>query len=116
MLAIFYAEPGPRAESCRAGLVGLLQGLEQAREAARAAGAGERQSLERFRGALGPAWQGRAELDALCGRLPKGEGRLREIDALRYAEEHAVRYEATALAHQRQRARELERELSLEPE
>ena len=40
--------------------------------------------------------------------------RLREIDALRYAEEHAVRYEATALAHQRQRARELEQELSLE--
>jgi len=42
--------------------------------------------------------------------------RLREIDALRYAEEHAVRYEATALAHQRQRARELEHELTLEPE
>jgi hypothetical protein len=116
MLALFYAEPGPRPESCRAGLVGLLRGLEQARAAAQAAEAGERQSLERFRGALGPAWQGRAELDALCERRPKDGGRLREIDALRYAEEHAVRYEATALAHQRKRARELEHELSLEPE
>jgi hypothetical protein len=51
-----------------------------------------------------------------CERRPQDEGRLREIDALRYAEEHAVRYEATALARQRQRARELEQQLSLEPE
>jgi hypothetical protein len=115
MLAIFYAEPGARPESCRAGLVGLLKGVERARAAAEET-TGERQSLERFRGALGPAWQGRSQLDSLCGRRPKDEGRLREIDALRYAEEHAVRYEATALAHQRQRARELEHELSLEPE
>jgi len=116
MMALFYPEPGPRAESCKAGLVGLLQGLEHARGAATAAGPGERESLERFRAALGPAWQGRGELDSLCARSAKGEGRLREIDALRYAEEHAVRYEATALAHQRQRAHQLEQELSLEPE
>ena len=116
MLALFYPEPGPRAESCKAGILGLLQGLERAHNAANAAGPGERESLERFRGSLGPAWQGRAELDSLCDRRPKDEGRLREIDALRYAEEHAVRYEATALAHQRQRAHQLEQELSLEPE
>ncbi len=116
MLALFYPEPGTRPDSCRAGLIGLLQGLERARVAARTESAGERQSLERFRGALGPAWEGRGELDALCDRHPKDEGRLREIDALRYAEEHAVRYEATALARQRQRARELEQQLALEPE
>lgn len=116
MLAIFYPEPGPHPESCRAGLLGLLQGLERARLAARTESDGERQSLERFRGALGPAWQGRGELDALCERRAMDEGRLREIDALRYAEEHAVRYEATALARQRQRARELEQQLALEPE
>ncbi len=114
MLALFFPPPGPRAASCGAGLQGLLDGVERARSAARAESEGERQSLERFRAALGPAWQGRAELDAICEKQPKGMARLREIDALRYAEEHAVRYEATALAHQRQRARELEQELSLE--
>jgi len=116
MLSLFYPEPGPAPTSCRAGLLGLLAGVERARLAARAESAGERQSLERFRAALGPAWDGRGALDALCDRNPKDGSRLREIDALRYAEEHAVRYEATALAHQRQRARELEQALSLEPE
>jgi hypothetical protein len=116
MLALFYPEPGPRPASCRAGTQGLLAGLEQARSAARSESSGERQSLARFRAALGPAWAGRAELEALCARSQKDRERLREIDALRYAEEHAVRYEATALAHQRQRARELEQELSLESE
>jgi hypothetical protein len=116
MLALFYPEPGPAPESCRAGLLGLLQGVERARLAARSESEGERQSLERFRTALGPAWEGRGALDSLCDRRPEDGKRLREIDALRYAEEHAVRYEATALAHQRQRARELEQELSLEPQ
>jgi len=118
MLTLFYPEPGPVPESCRAGLRGLLQGLERARLAARteAENEGERKSLERFRAALGPAWEGRGSLDALCERRSKDGERLIEIDALRYAEEHAVRYEATALAHQRQRARELEQELSLEPQ
>jgi len=116
MLSLFYPEPGTAPPSCRAGLLGLLQGLERARMAARTESEGERQSLERFRAALGPAWEGRGSLDALCEREPKDGNRLREIDALRYAEEHAVRYEATALAHQRRRARELEQELSLEPQ
>jgi hypothetical protein len=116
MLALFFPDPGPRPASCLAGTRGLLEGLERARVAARVESAGERQSLARFRMALGPAWEGRAELDALCSQSQKERDRLREIDALRYAEEHAVRYEATALAHQRQRARELEHELSLESE
>jgi len=116
MLALFFPAPGVRPASCRAGTRGLLEGLNEARTAARRENAGERQSLARFRAALGPAWAARAELDALCAQSQKDRDRLREIDALRYAEEHAVRYEATALAHQRQRARELEHELTLEPE
>jgi hypothetical protein len=116
MLALFFQPPGPRPSSCRSGLNGLLQGLERARVAARGESSGERESLFRFRTALGPAWESRAELDQLCNKSQKDRDRLREIDALRYAEEHAVRYEATALAHQRRRARELEHELSLEPE
>lgn len=116
MLALFYPEPGVRPTSCRAGTRGLLDGLNHARLAGREESSGERESLARFRAALGPAWEGRGELDTLCAGSQKDRDRLREIDALRYAEEHAVRYEATALAHQRQRARELEHELTLEPE
>ena len=116
MLALFFPEPGTPPASCRAGLLGLLDGVDRARAAGRSESTGERQSLSRFRAALGPAWENRAELDALCERRPEDRDRLREIDALRYAEEHAVRYEATALARPRQRARELEQTLSREHE
>jgi len=114
MFALFFPEPSPAPASCREGLKALLEAVSLARNAARGESSGERQSLERFRAALGPAWRTRPSLDAVCEKTPADAARLREIDALRYAEEHAVRYEATALAHQRRRARELEQELSLE--
>jgi hypothetical protein len=115
MLAVF-PEPGEPAPSCSAGLRELLQGVESARKAALDERGGERASLERFRTSLAPAWKKRPGLAAACGTSEKAAERLRAVDALRYAEEHAVRYEATALASQRQRARDLERELSHEPE
>jgi hypothetical protein len=111
MSAIFFRPPGPAPASCDGGLLGLLQAVDRARQAARRDPGDERQSLERFRTALDPEWQARPALDALCRGVPAEVQRLREVDALRYAEEHAVRYEATALARQRQRARELEHEL-----
>lgn len=111
MLAIFFRAPGPAPASCEGGLLELLRAVDRARQAAREESGGERQSLARFRTALDPEWQTRPALDALCRGVPAEARRLREVDALRYAEEHAVRYEATALARQRQRARELEHEL-----
>jgi hypothetical protein len=111
MQAIFFRAPGPAPASCDGGLLELLRAVDRARLAAREETAGESQSLERFRTALDPEWQTRPALDTLCKGLPAEAQRLREVDALRYAEEHAVRYEATALARQRQRARELEHEL-----
>src|SRR4051794_19515572 len=83
MLALFFPAPAKPPSDCRAGLLGLLEGVEQAQAAARKESAGERESLSRFRAALGPAWQSRAELDALCGGRPEDRDRLREIDALR---------------------------------
>jgi hypothetical protein len=108
---IFFRPSGAAPASCDRGLLDLLRAVDRARQAARQENAGERQSLARFRDALDPEWQARPALDVLCRAVPRDAGRLRELDALRYAEEHAVRYEATALARQRQRARELEREL-----
>jgi hypothetical protein len=111
MQALFFAPSGPSAASCEQGLLGLLQAVERARGAARAEDLGERPGMDRFRRALSPEWDGRPALEALCRGNPLAGERLRQIDALRYAEEHAVRYEATALAGQRQRARKLEQEL-----
>jgi hypothetical protein len=111
MRALFFAPPGPTPATCELGLLGLLQAVERARGAARAEDLGERQGMDRFRSALSPEWDARPALGALCQGNAVGGERLRQIDALRYAEEHAVRYEATALAGQRQRARKLEQEL-----
>jgi hypothetical protein len=113
MRAIFFPEPGPTPASCNGGLLELLRAVDRARQAARQENSGERKSLERFRTALEPEWNSRPALDGLCRGVPQDAERLREVDALRYAEEHAVRYEATALARQRQRARELEHELEM---
>ncbi len=111
MEELFFRPTGPAPANCEVGLLGLLRAVDRARAAARKENAGERHSLERFRAALDPEWSSRPALDGLCRGAPEDARRLREVDALRYAEEHAVRYEATALAGQRQRARELEHEL-----
>jgi len=111
MAALFFRPIGPTPASCDRGLLDLLHAVERARAAARAQSSGERASLAHFRAALEPEWSARPALDLLCQPIPRDAARLREVDALRYAEEHAVRYEATALAGQRQRARELERQL-----
>ncbi len=111
MEALFFQPAGPAPASCDVGLLSLLRAVDRARLAARRESQGERHSLETFRAALEPEWSSRPALDGVCRRAPKDAQRLRELDALRYAEEHAVRYEATALAGQRQRARELEHEL-----
>jgi hypothetical protein len=111
MRALFFPPLGPAFASCESGLRGLLQALERARVAGRSEELGERESMDRFRAALLPEWNQRPALEAQCRTSTTDGERLRSIDALRYAEEHAVRYEATALAGQRQRARKLELEL-----
>jgi hypothetical protein len=114
MKAVWAPPSGPAPESCATGLRGLLHALERARSAAHEAGAGEQRSLAAFRAALLPEWGSRPALQGVCRSEPKRLGILKEIDALRYAEEHAIRYEAGALAGQRWRARELERDLGRE--
>ena len=111
MKVVWSPSPGPNPESCQEGQLGLLQAVDRARAAAAGlAASSERESLSRFRDALEPEWLSRPNLDDLC-KAPRERKILREIDSLRYAEEHAVRYEATALARDRKRARDLEREL-----
>lgn len=111
MKVVWSPSRGPEPQSCRTGQLGLLRAVERARSAAAGlAESSERESLARFRDALAPEWNSRPNLDDLC-RGQRERSILGEIDSLRYAEEHAVRYEATALARDRKRARDLEREL-----
>jgi hypothetical protein len=111
MQDVWSPSRGPEPKGCKIGQLGLLRAVERARVAAAGqAESSERKSLARFRSALEPEWKSRPNLDDLCRTAPE-RNILREIDSLRYAEEHAVRYEATALARDRKRARDLEREL-----
>jgi hypothetical protein len=110
-LQILYAVFAPSLEKvateCQGGTRDLLLAVRRARLAAASEDGNERAALARFRAALEPEWSTRTSLDALCRQDPKGRAALTDIDALRYAEEHAVRYEAVGLAPQRRRVQAL---------
>src|SRR4051812_22432660 len=104
ILAAVFAPPVfTVAKECRGGVRDLLTAVRRASLAAAAESGDERAALGRFRAALEPEWSRRASLDSLCRTDSKARAALAEIDALRYAEEHAVRYEAVGLAPQRRR-------------
>jgi hypothetical protein len=63
----------------------------------------ERAALKRYRGALEPEWSERKAVEAACAGDVAGRKRLKDVIALRYAEEHAVRYESLGLAPLRRR-------------
>jgi len=110
-IQILYAVFAPPvlavAKDCHSGSRDLLSAVRRASLAAAAESGDERAALGRFRAALEPEWSRRASLDSLCRADPKARAALAEIDALRYAEEHAVRYEAVGLAPQRRRVQAL---------
>ena len=105
--AVFSPPVVTVATECRTGVRGLLVAVRRARQAAASETGDERAALARFRTALGPEWNSRASLESICLPDAKAYAALAEIDALRYAEEHAVRYEAVGLAPQRRRVQAL---------
>jgi hypothetical protein len=107
LFAVFAPPVEAVAQECRAGTRGLLVAVRRARLAAASESGNERAALQRFRAALEPEWSTRISLDTVCRSDPKAQAALTEIDALRYAEEHAVRYEAVGLAPQRRRVQAL---------
>jgi hypothetical protein len=86
--------------------------IRRARQAAAAEIQGERPALKRFRTALEPEWRSREATAQACRGDSAAVAALSDLDALRYAEEHAVRYEAVALAKQRRRSDAIRRELT----
>jgi hypothetical protein len=95
---------------CRAGLSALISAIHRARTAASQV-SGERAALATFRDALLPEWSTRPAYDARCAGDADALLSLAEIDRLRYAEEHALRYEALDVAARRTRVRALETKL-----
>ena len=113
MQAVWSPPPGRHPE-LRGGVTGLLDALERAKAAVTDGSQGERESLQAFRESLLPEWRARGAVGEMCRGRRDSEVLLREIDGLRYAEEHAIRYEASALAGQRLKVRELTRDLRRE--
>jgi hypothetical protein len=63
----------------------------------------ERAALATYRNALEPEWSEHKGIEAACRGDEAGRKRLKDVIALRYAEEHAVRYESLGLAPLRRR-------------
>jgi hypothetical protein len=108
ILTVVWGSAPPSPAGCGAGTASLERALDRAR-AAYAAGSGtedERTALLRYRTALQPEWAEEKAVEAACRSEEAGRKRLKDVVALRYAEEHAVRYESLGLAPQRRRLKE----------
>ena len=91
---------------CRSGVVALRDSLERARLAA-ALEEGEQAALARFRALVTEPWKQEPAVARACASDRAGKEALQELVRLRYAEEHAVRYEASDLAARRRQVNEL---------
>jgi hypothetical protein len=105
---VWFGEPGPARIGCTEGQRSLVESVRRARQAAAAETGGERLALARFRGELESAWRLRGAIGDACASDPAALRALAEIDRLRFAEEHAVRYEAVDLAQRRRRVHSIE--------
>jgi hypothetical protein len=93
--------PSEATLDCRPGIASLITAVRRARAVAANATGGERESMQRFREALLPEWSVRGGLGTRCQGDPEATAALGEVDRLRYAEEHALRYEALDVAGRR---------------
>jgi hypothetical protein len=105
ILTTVWGTAPPSPEGCAGGTASLERAVDRARKAhaAVAVDDDERAALSRYRSALLPEWEQRKAVEAACETDEAGKMRLKDVIALRYAEEHAVRYESLGLAPLRRR-------------
>lgn len=110
---IMQAFDAPEADGldCKAGLVALLEGLDQARASAHPA-ANEDEALSAFRQNLGPEWTTARRVRTACMKDPARLAQFGKIERLRYAEEHAVRYQTRGLSADRNAVDKIRHELA----
>jgi hypothetical protein len=101
-------EGTPAPVGCRTGVKRLVLAVRRARQAAESETGGERAAVDRFREALRPEWDWRVSLGRACQGDRMARLALGATDRLRYAEEHAVRYESVELARRRRRVSSLD--------
>lgn len=105
ILTTVWGSAPPSPAGCAGGTANLQRAVARAR-AAFAASSGdedERTALALYRQALEPEWSQQKAVEAACARDEAGRKHLKDVIALRYAEEHAVRYESLGLAPLRRR-------------
>ena len=107
ILQVWFPKSAEPVESCRSGIRSLVTAVERARRAAAAENGDERAALARFRAKLAPEWQRLPAVERACESDAEARSALRDVVQLRFAEEHAVRYEAVALARLRRRVKAL---------
>lgn len=111
-----WSPPGRTGNvECREGVSGLIRAVHRAREAAARSSGGERSALEMFRRTLEPEWSLRADLSGKCAQDAAMARALPKIDRLRFAEEHALRYEALDVASRRREVDAIEQQLRETP-
>jgi hypothetical protein len=105
ILTEVWGSAPPSPAGCAGGTASLERAVERARlaYAVEAGDEDERAALARYRSALEPEWQERKAIEAACRGDETGKKHLKDVIALRYAEEHAVRYESLGLAPLRRR-------------
>jgi hypothetical protein len=105
-----FDAPDATGLECKAGLVALLEGLDQARVSAHPA-ANEDDALSAFRQNLGAEWTTARRVRTACKGDPERLGQFGKIERLRYAEEHAVRYQTRGLSADRNAVDKIRHEL-----
>jgi hypothetical protein len=105
ILTTVWSSAPPSPAGCSAGTASLERAMTRARQVyqAEAGEEDERAALARYRSALLPEWAQEKAVKAACEHEEAGKKRLKDVIALRYAEEHAVRYESLGLAPQRRK-------------
>jgi hypothetical protein len=112
----FSSKSSNAVTDCRTGLSNLVQSLHRARLATRAVSQNERSRLDAFRSTLLPEWQYRDQVQRQCASDAWGKQAYYQIERLRWAEEHAVRYESFELAPSRMHVVAIEKALAQEPQ
>jgi hypothetical protein len=104
LTAVWGAAPASPA-GCAGGTANLERAVARARaiSIAHSGEQDERAALATYRKALEPEWSDQKGIEAACREDRAGRKRLKDVIALRYAEEHAVRYESLGLAPLRRR-------------
>lgn len=105
-----FETPEAAGLDCKEGLAELLAGLDRARDSAVPA-PNEDEAMAAFRENLGPAWETPRRVRAACNGNRDRMAQFGKIERLRYAEEHAVRYQTRGLSADRNAVDQIRLEL-----